>query len=36
LIASVALTIFVVPAAYLWIYERGEATAPPAAMEEIR
>ena len=36
LIASVALTIFVVPAAYLWVYQRGEASASPAAMEEVR
>ncbi len=36
LIASVALTIFVVPAAYLWIYRRDEATAPLAVTEEAR
>jgi multidrug efflux pump subunit AcrB len=36
LIASVVLTIFVVPAAYLWVYQRREALASAAAMEEVR
>ena len=36
LIASVALTIFVVPAAYLWIYQRREAPATFPTMEEAR
>jgi multidrug efflux pump subunit AcrB len=36
LIASVGLTIFVVPAAYLWVYQHREASAPPAVMEEVR
>jgi len=36
LIASVALTIFVVPAAYLWIYQRREAPAAFPTMEEAR
>jgi len=36
LIASVALTIFVVPAAYLWVYEGRAASASLAAMEEVR
>ncbi len=36
LIASVALTIFVVPAAYLWAYEGRAAAGPLAATEEVR
>ncbi len=36
LIASVALTIFVVPAAYLWVYEGRAASAPLAATEVVR
>ncbi len=36
LIASVALTIFVVPAAYLWVYEGRADSAPFAATEEVR
>lgn len=36
LIASVALTIFVVPAAYLWVYEGRAASASLAATEEVR
>src|SRR5271156_1652648 len=36
LIASVALTIFVVPAAYLWVYQRGDAPVSLAATEEVR
>jgi hydrophobic/amphiphilic exporter-1 (mainly G- bacteria), HAE1 family len=36
LIASVALTIFVVPAAYLWVYQRGDAPVSTATMEEVR
>ena len=36
LIASVALTIFVVPAAYLWVYEGRAASGPLAATEEVR
>src|SRR5271170_5551466 len=36
LIASVALTIFVVPAAYLWVYRRDEPTVPATVTEEAR
>jgi HAE1 family hydrophobic/amphiphilic exporter-1 len=36
LIASVALTIFVVPAAYLWVYEGRAASASVAATEGVR
>jgi HAE1 family hydrophobic/amphiphilic exporter-1 len=36
LIASVALTIFVVPAAYLWVYEGRADSAPLTATEEVR
>jgi Cu/Ag efflux pump CusA len=33
LVSSVALTIFVVPAAYVLIYRRREASQPPVATE---
>jgi multidrug efflux pump subunit AcrB len=36
LLSSIVLTIFVVPAAYLLIYQRGEATGPIAIPEEAR
>jgi len=36
LIASVALTIFVVPAAYFWFYDGRAASASPALVEEVR